>query len=542
MKPIKKQKGNQEVSYWSSMVDLMSALLMLILLIFILVLLYIIQAPREEYEDLFPGDTYEDDWDGAYAYDRELQPTTAPEHLYDEPWHDNSSGGGGGGSGGDGDVEETPYQYEYPETLDEGDKCAVHVTLLDGETEQVIEKEGIAFQLLAGKSVVQVLRTYYPEIIEYSRYETTEQGVFYLPEKIPFGEYFLEELTEPFGYDASENVQVSVKEALDWPQPLEVEVRLFPSRNIICLQMKDADSGENVKGAVYEVIAAEDIITLDGTLRYEKNQVVDQIVLNEDGYGESGLLYLGQYKIVQTVIPEYYVGEKEPGEIDLPKKGTAEDLPKTITAQKTKVICYTFDELYQDIALKDVQYELSIDGRERQLLTPDASGALVISDLKKNVEYTLHQTAAQDGYLLPDHTVTFTVAEDGTVDGEARRELEMTNRMIRISVGTLDKLLGTHASDYSITLCDDQGQRVHFWTSTAVSEKIEGIQPGHYELFVNGKSDKRIGIEVEDVSEIQNFEIRVWSPQGLGTLGCILAVACLAGLLTVIKVRQMKRK
>ena len=43
------------------------------------------------------------------------------------------------------------------------------------------------------------------------------------------------------------------------------------------------------------VVAAEDIATLDGTVRYTAGQVVDTIECDEEGYGESQELYLGTY-------------------------------------------------------------------------------------------------------------------------------------------------------------------------------------------------------------------------------------------------------
>ncbi len=50
-------------------------------------------------------------------------------------------------------------------------------------------------------------------------------------------------------------------------------------------------------GAVYEITAAEDIITPDGTLRYAKGTVVDTVTTDENGNAESGPLYLGKYTV-----------------------------------------------------------------------------------------------------------------------------------------------------------------------------------------------------------------------------------------------------
>ena len=48
----------------------------------------------------------------------------------------------------------------------------------------------------------------------------------------------------------------------------------------------------NLEGAVYEITAAEDIYTLDGTLRASKGEVVDTITTGKDGTAKSKELWI----------------------------------------------------------------------------------------------------------------------------------------------------------------------------------------------------------------------------------------------------------
>ena len=48
------------------------------------------------------------------------------------------------------------------------------------------------------------------------------------------------------------------------------------------------------EGAVYEITAAEDIVTLDGTVRANKGEVVDTVTTGKDGTVKSKELYLGK--------------------------------------------------------------------------------------------------------------------------------------------------------------------------------------------------------------------------------------------------------
>ncbi len=53
-----------------------------------------------------------------------------------------------------------------------------------------------------------------------------------------------------------------------------------------------------LKGAVYEITAAEDIYTLDGTLRASKGEVVDTVTTGaRNGTAVSKELYLGKYEV-----------------------------------------------------------------------------------------------------------------------------------------------------------------------------------------------------------------------------------------------------
>lgn len=61
---------------------------------------------------------------------------------------------------------------------------------------------------------------------------------------------------------------------------------------------------QGLPGAVYGITAAEDIITPDGTLRYEAGALVDTVTTDETGKAESIPLYLGRYE-VREVTPPY---------------------------------------------------------------------------------------------------------------------------------------------------------------------------------------------------------------------------------------------
>ena len=539
MKRHNKSKNSGEpLNYWQSTADMMSALLLILLLVIMLLLLYIIQIPEEDYIDLYPGSSssqaasYED---GGWGGDEE--------GGYEEPDDDDGGGWGGGGGSDQGDGED---DYEFPVAgggagLASGyGKTAVYVMVTDAETDATIKEAGIQFELYTTDGAMQFLNTYYPRRIEYRKYETTTEGVFYLPEKILQGHYYFHELTEPEGYDSAGNIEFWANEDRDWDEPLVVVVPLMPSKNVIRIQMTDADTNQPVDGGVYDVIAAEDIITKDGTLRYSAGQTVDRIECNENGYGESIELYLGEYTLVQTSAPRYYASDLEERNFTVEKKedGLLAPIHK-ITCEKTTVTVQVSDELYPSEGLGDITFRLTQGGVGTTMVSTDENGQLILTDLEKNTTYRLRQLESADNYRFSDADFVFSVSADGRVEEEAQKSYVITNRLIRAEISVVDRVLRSHVSDFNVALYDSQDQLVGVWDSTALARSLEGLEPGIYYLVLNGKTEKRQAIEIQDTAEIQIINVPVWTTVGVGILG--LVAALVLGLAAFLIRRRQRR-
>ena len=292
----RRQDPDAEYNFWQPATDMMSALVYVLLLIIALLGLYLLsdytglEEPSSSSEEAASSGWHDDDYDG---------------------WHDGGADDDPGDGDGDGRYDQQIIQTGgggggYDE---DGVKAAVFAELIDEETERRIQEAGVRFELYRTDTAhlingsLQTLNTYYPEKISYREYETTGEGTFYLPEKIWQGSYYFRQLSEPEGYDAAADTYYDVDPMYDSPQPYIVQIRLSPCKNIIRLQMNDAETQQPVGGGTFRVIAAEDIITKDGTVRYTQGQQVDTITCDEAGYGESVELYLGKYTVQQQSSP-----------------------------------------------------------------------------------------------------------------------------------------------------------------------------------------------------------------------------------------------
>ncbi len=560
MKPRKRQ-NDDELNFWQPATDMFSALMLVLLLVILLLALYLVNVPDHDGIDetgnvtATPSDAVgdgigaaikrpetnsggnpDDNGDGGSEHGED-----GGEQEYEgsggEEKHDGGNGGGGGGSG------------TGPGTgPGEGLKSAVYVVMVDAETDRTIKEQGVQFELYGADNSLQVLNVYYPEKISFRSYETTEQGTFYFPEKLWQGEYIVHELTEPAGYDAAENQYFDLNDIYDWPEPFVVKVPLNPSRNIIRIQMNDAETAQPVEGGTFEVIAGEDIITQDGTLRYHEGQVVGTIACDEKGYGTSDELYLGKYIVREKDIPEYYVGQESDLDCSVEKKTEVEVPLNTLTSKLSRVTLNLKDELYNTRPIAGAVYQVTPDHGVSREVTTDASGQIILDQLDKNTTYTITQTETVDDYEPDTQEHTFSVAADGRISGQDELELDLTNRMIRVEIGASKNPLGRQSAGVDMQLFDASGNEIQAWTTSTAPVTFTNLKSGSYYIVMDGNTQKKYPLQVNDQAAVQS--VLVGSGQymryilaGAGVFGVIMVLAVLlTGLFKKEKTKNKKAK
>ena len=97
----------------------------------------------------------------------------------------------------------------------------------------------------------------------------------------------------------------------------------------------------DLEGAVFEITAAEDIVTADGTVRAHKGDVVATLTTNDKGYAETPLLYLGKYTVTETKAAYGYVNSSQPQSVELTYAGQEVAIRDTVNTD--------FDNDYQRV-------------------------------------------------------------------------------------------------------------------------------------------------------------------------------------------------
>lgn len=534
----KNRQPASKFNFWQPATDMMSGLVFVLILVIALLCLYILHdyTGYEEYPASSYGASsyYEDDWDG-----------------WDDEWGGGWGGWGGGGGDGDYDEEYIPTAGGGGMYPDEGVKSAVYVELVDDETDRPIPEAGIRFELYRTDNTtlqegsLQQLNTYYPEKITYREYATREDGTFYLPEKVWHGNYYFHELNAPEGYDAAPDTYFDIDQLYDWPDPYVVQIRLSPCKNIIRIQMSDADTALPVGGGTFRVVAAEDIATLDGTVRYTAGQVVDTIECDEEGYGESQELYLGTYTVQQATSPDYYATMEEDLTVEVERKTGALPPVHEVEVEKTQLVVQVSDELYDSQKLAGAVLMVTDDrsGRTRRLVT-DETGTAVLTDLQKNTTYHIQQTQTVGDYRMGDGAYDVIVSADGRIGGLSTGQLAITNRLLRVSIHVQDAILGTESLNEPVTLYNGQDQVVLSWTTNGQSVEMTDLPEGSYYIVRGEDTENPYRFEVTDTAQVQTWSISLFTFRSAVALAvaALLTVGAICLIVWLVRLISRRRK
>ena len=88
----------------------------------------------------------------------------------------------------------------------------VRLVKKDAVTGKTIRVKGAKFELLDDEKKVITMKSYYPEETEHTYFETGEDGMFLLPEKLKPGTYYFREIEAPYGYLLGEDVAFEIRE------------------------------------------------------------------------------------------------------------------------------------------------------------------------------------------------------------------------------------------------------------------------------------------------------------------------------------------
>lgn len=306
----------------------------------------------------------------------------------------------------------------------------VKVVKLDAETGKQIAYSGAGFEIYDSEGHRVTMQFTYPEVTSIHTFYTNSEGYLITPETLPYGDYTLVEVEAPYGYvldstpipfsitqeNSSTDTGVTVVKvkAKDMAQKGTIEIgktgEVFYSVGMLGGGYVDENGNEitfpityqplyevkGLPGTVFQIYAAEDITTLDGTVRAYQGELVDEITTDKDGKAKSKELYLGKYTVIEKAATEGFYNPNEQYDVELTYAG------QNVSVTSTELSLYNERQKVAISLLKELEQDDTFD--------------IGMNDEIKNVQFGIYANediTAADGSVIPkDALITYASCDE----------------------------------------------------------------------------------------------------------------------------------
>lgn len=348
----------------------------------------------------------------------------------------------------------------------------VKVVKLDAETGKQIPYAGAGFEIYDSEGHRVSMQFTYPEVTEIHTFYTNSEGYLITPETLPYGEYTLVEVEAPYEYvldstpipftisqeNSSTDTGVTVVKvkAQDMPQKGIIEIsktgEVFTSVGMLGGGYVDENGNEvtfpvtyqplyetqGLPGTVFQIYAAEDIVTCDGTLRAYQGELVDEFTTDENGKATSKELYLGKYTVVEKTATDGFYNANEQHDVELTYAGQNVSITSTelsLYNERQRVTVSLVKELEQNESfgigmndeIKNVQFGIFADeditAADGSVIPKDALIAYANCDENGNITFNcdlpigfkwyVKEMATDEHYIISEEKYVFNTEYQG---------------------------------------------------------------------------------------------------------------------------------
>ena len=428
-------------------------------------------------------------------------------------------------------------------------KAYIRIVKKDAETGNTILLPNVTFKIKNVDTDAYVEQKIGDKKI--SEFTTDETGTVTTPLRIKYGNYQVEEITAPEGYLLSDEVYpfvitkegaVEIEEDEDGYAVIEVVAENTPVKGSIAIkktgevlveteydtiidrilsELSDENRSVNfvyetqpLEGAVYHVIAKEDIYTPDHQLGEDENReiaiiegipatkgaVVATLTTDENGEAEIDNLPLGFYEIVEVTAPEGFALCEEAKDITL----TYEDAFTEVVYSgaefvneriKTKLSVIKTDSvttypvagaLYGVYAKEDilsVDEEVLVEADELvDVATTNEEGiAAFCADLPLGLYY-VQEIESPQGYVLDETMYDVDFTSQGQMVPTIVKEVAVKETPIIVEVSKTDITTGLELVGATLEILDAEGNIFASWTTDGKPYQIHAMPSGDYTL------------------------------------------------------------
>ena len=311
----------------------------------------------------------------------------------------------------------------------------IKVVKKDAETGNTIPYAGAGFQIYDPNGNLVTMTFTYPEVTTIDTFYTTADGELITPQTLEYGKgYSLVEVQAPYGYvlnsepvyfdvmqenseiDSGITVIEVVRSNVAQKGTITVSKsgEVFSSVNETGGLYQPVYAVRGLEGAVYEISAAEDIYTLDGTLRASKGEVVDTVSTGADGTAVSKELYLGKYEVKEITAPFGMVLNEETHAVELVYAG------QNVAVTETAISFYNERQRVEiDLIKRLMEDEAYGIGKNGEIF--DVTFGL----------YAEKELTAADGTVIPADRLIEIISLDGNGSGKVKTDLPIGSYYVK---------------------------------------------------------------------------------------------------------------
>ncbi|MED2837896.1 MULTISPECIES: SpaA isopeptide-forming pilin-related protein [Bacillus] len=296
---------------------------------------------------------------------------------------------------------------------------------------------------------------------------TNEKGIAEVKD-LPFGDYFVKEISAPEGYI---KVDTPVKVTIDNTNIIEFVMKNTKKveNGQFKLLKKDSESGQLLPGAKF------DVIDKDGN-------VIETIITDGKGEALSTQLPVGTYTLKEVEAPKGYELTSSLVHVDVAanKTVTVDVLNKKIVEKATgQFEIVKVDAEDKAKVLSDAEFEVYKDGKKVETLRTDKTGKVTSKKLEPGT-YTLKETKAPQGYTLLKEEIEVVVEANKVVQVQVENAKELGS----LQVIKKDAESGKVLEGAEFKLKNETGQVVGEAKTTNKDGivKFENLVPGKYTL------------------------------------------------------------
>lgn len=411
---------------------------------------------------------------------------------------------------------------KYYSVIDKTLNSRIQIVKTDAETGNTVPLSGFKFQVLDSNGETMSFADPYDVNGTVDTFTTDGSGQVTIPQRLKSGKYSIKEISAAAPYTVNgDAVCFEVPKDYKKASPVTViKVSDKQAKGKATITKTCSHDGEALQGAEYDVVAQQDIVSPDGTVRAKAGDVVDHVKTGDDGKATTKGLYLGAgsaaYAFVETKAPSGHVIDETPVTFTLSYKDGATAEVKAASDQSDAAVKFEVDKTVMGTGTPlpgakfqawNADDEISIGSAAGNLAVRADAGAEV--SIRKAVAAASVKADADDGTSLmlksangmetqlgPDAvdmepgTYTLTATQDGKTLEGAEVEIEAGKAYTAKVAGGL---LGNHA------VLSDDGYTMPAiklaWSEANSAYVALDLGLGTYDLAVAGKAAGQVEID-----------------------------------------------